>query len=171
MDYLKIGYIKKTHGLKGELSVLPLTDNPKRFKKLKSFYVSIDNQYKAFDLEYAGITPKEVIVKPVGYNSIGEVQCFINKYIEIDRSLGVNLEEWEYYTQDLIGCQLVYEDKPVGEVIDILNSGANDNMLVKTSDDREIYYPFVRDFITNVDIVNKRICINQTEDFFDITDS
>lgn len=168
MDYLKIGYIKKVHGLKGELKVLPLTDNPKRFKKIKSFYVCTDTESSQFELEYANVTAKEVIIKIAGINSIEEAQGYINKYVAVDRQDGVQLSDWEFYTQDLIGCTLEFNGKVMGKVVDIMNTGANDNMLIETEDKKEIFYPFVRDFISNVDIPNKRICINQIEDFFDV---
>ena len=78
------------------------------------------------------------------------------------------LGEWEYYTQDIIGCRIMFDGTDMGQVIDMMNCGANDNMLIETSDGREIYYPFVRDFISQIDIEKKLIVINQAEDFFDI---
>ena len=168
MDYLRIGYIKKVHGLKGELKVLPLTDTPKRFKKVKSFYVCTETEINEYELEYASITAKDVIIKIAGVNSIDDAQKFINKYVAIDRKFGVELSEWEFYTQDLIGCTVEYNGKKIGTVVDVSNYGANSNMLIETEDKKEVYYPFVRDFISNVDIENKNICINQVEDFFDI---
>ena len=49
-DKIKIGFIRKAHGLKGEVKILPLTDDPKRFKKLKKlcksqFYALYSHKY------------------------------------------------------------------------------------------------------------------------------
>ena len=166
MDLLRIGLIKKVHGLKGEVKVLPLTDNPQRFKKVKTVYLDGDDtEYKS---EHSAITPKDVILKLAGIDTVEQAQSLVGRYISVEKSKGVPLGEWEYYTQDIIGCRILFEGTDMGEVVDIMNCGANDNMLIETADGREIYYPFVRDFIENVDIEKKQIAIKQSEDFFDI---
>ena len=45
MDLLKIGFIKKTHGLKGEFKVLPLTDDQNRFDDISTVFFDINNNY------------------------------------------------------------------------------------------------------------------------------
>lgn len=166
MELLRIGLIKKVHGLKGEVKVLPLTDNPQRFKKVKTVY--LDQEETAYKTEHSAITPKDVILKLVGIDTVEQAQGLIGKYVSIEKSKGVPLDEWEYYTQDIIGCRIMFDGTDMGQVIDMMNCGANDNMLIETSDGREIYYPFVRDFISQIDIEKKLIVINQAEDFFDI---
>ena len=179
MSLLRIGLIKKVHGLRGEVKVLPLTDDPRRFKKLKNVFLTEagneqnkDQNDEAtaaeFKTEHSVITPKEVILKLNGIDTVETAQGLIGRYICVEKSSGVPLGEWEFYSQDIIGCRVMFGETDMGEVIDLLNCGANDNMLIATNDGREIYYPFVRTFIENVDIEKKLIVINQTEDFFDI---
>jgi len=176
MELLRIGLIKKVHGLRGEVKVLPLTDNPARYKKLKSVYLTTDNDEMSltenggaeYKTEHSAVTPKDVILKLAGVDTVEQAQSLIGKYVSVEKSKGVPLGEWEYYTQDIIGCRIVFGETDMGQVVDIMNCGANDNMLVETADGREIYYPFVRDFIENVDTEKKLIVIKQSEDFFDI---
>jgi len=167
MNYLKIGFIKNTHGIKGELKVLPLTDNPKRFKKLKEVFVLVKGLYQKEEIEKVRFSNEFVLLKFKNYKDINGVSFLKNCYIYIDRKDAVSLKEWEFFTQDLIGCAIFYKGSNIGIVSDILNSGANDNLLIKTNDNREVIYPFLRYFLEKVDIDNKIITINQYEGFFD----
>ena len=166
MELLRIGLVKKVHGLKGEVKVLPLTDNPQRFKKVKAVYM--DGTDAVFETEHSAITPKDVILKLAGVDTVEQAQSLVGKYLSVEKSKGVPLGEWEYYTQDIIGCSVMFGQTEMGTVIDMMNCGANDNMLIRIGDGREIYYPFVRTFIDNIDTEKKLIVINQAEDFFDI---
>ncbi len=167
MSYLKVGFIKNTHGIKGELQVLPLTDNPKRFKKLKDIFIFIDNNYQKEEIEKIRFCNNNILLKLKKYENKDSVISFKGCYIYIDRKEAIPLNEWEFFTQDLMDCEIFYNDCKIGRVIDIFNSGANDNLLIKTVDNREIVYPFLRYFLEKVDINNKTIIINQYEGFFD----
>ncbi|MBP5705948.1 MAG: hypothetical protein J6W76_01585, partial [Spirochaetales bacterium] len=72
MELLRIGLIKKVHGLKGEVKVLTLTDNPQRFKKVKTVY--LDQEETAYQTEHSAITPKDVILKLVGIDTVEQAQ-------------------------------------------------------------------------------------------------
>lgn len=165
MNYLKIGLIKKPHGLKGELKILPLTDNPERFKNLKNIYLFSNNQYVEEKIQWVKITNTEILLKLSKYNSLTEVELLRNIYLYIDKEEGEELGEWEYYSQDLIGCSVYFKDKKIGNVIDISNFGANDNILIK-SENEEFFYPFLREYIEKVDIDNKKIVVNEIEGFY-----
>ncbi|HOJ63801.1 MAG TPA: ribosome maturation factor RimM [Spirochaetota bacterium] len=167
MNYLKIGFIRKTHGIKGELKVLPLTDNIKRFKKLKEIFVFINGDYKKEEIEKVSFANEFILLKLKNYNDIDSVIPFKGCYIYIDRKDAEPLQEWEFFTQDLIGCIVAYNGKNIGKVIDVFNVGANDNLVIKTLDNREVVYPFLRFFLEKVDIDNKTIVVNQYEGFFD----
>lgn len=166
MKFLKVGYIRKPHGLKGEVKVLPLTGNSKRFKKLKNIYLLIGNEYKNEAVQSVKITPDSVIIKFNGYDRIEDVEQFRNVYLYVDRKDGVKLEKGEYYTQDLIGCNFYFNDEKIGTVMNIMNNGTCDIFIVDHFG-KEVLYPFLNDYVDGVDIKNRMIKINQYEGFFD----
>lgn len=167
MNYLKIGFIKKTHGIKGELKILPLTDNNKRFKKLKEIFIFKDGIYHKEYIEKVCCLTDDVLIKLKNYDSIDKALSIKGCYIYIDRKDAVSLKEWEFFTQDLIDCNIFYNKNKIGVVVDVFNSGANDNLVIMTLDGIEVIYPFLRIFLEKVDIENKSIFINQYEGFFD----
>ena len=62
-QYLRVGVIASTHGLKGEVKVFPTTDDPERFRKLKKIYLDTGKEYK--ELQVAGVKffKNQVILK------------------------------------------------------------------------------------------------------------
>ena len=166
MNYLKIGFIKKPHGLKGELKVLPLTDNIKRFLKLKKVLLLINDNFIEYNISNIKVSREEVIIRFENFNTLNDVESFRNVYIYVDRNDAVPCNDWEFYSQDLIDCNVFFNGEHVGKVIDLVNSGANDNLII-LKDGTEIYYPFVREFIKSIDLGDKKIEILQMEGFFD----
>lgn len=165
MEYLKVGFIKKPHGIKGFIKLLPLTQNISRYNKLNKIYLKINNHYQEEEIEKSIIANDSVLIKLKNINNIEEAEKIKSVYVFISKEDGLNLEKGEYYTQDLIGCGFYYENKIIGKVVDIENFGTCDLFIVK-SDNEEIYYPFLKNYINLIDIKNKKIIINQFEGFF-----
>ncbi len=166
MEYLKIGLITKPHGVKGEIKVVPLTDNPERFKSLTKVYIFNNDSYQLEIINSFKNANNIVILKFENYNSRDDVEKLRNNYIYIDKKLGVPLEDNEYYTQDLVDCEFFYKDKSFGNVINVINQGTCDIFIIKYND-KDIFYPFITDYIDNIDIKNKKININYIEGYFD----
>ena len=166
MEYLKIGLITKPHGLKGEIKVVPLTDNVERFNKLTKIYLFNNNKYEVEIIKSIKKANDLIILKFLNYNNRDEVEKLRNLYIFIDRNEGIPLDDGEYYTQDLVNCNFYYKNKFLGNVIDVINEGSCDIFIIKDKN-KEIFYPFIADYITSIDIINKRININYIGGYFD----
>ena len=166
MEYLKIGLIKKTHGLKGELKVLPLTDEPSRYKSIKDIFIEKNGLFNKYTIKSVRETHSDIIIKLFSIESIETAESLKNCYIYIDRADGLLLNDWEYYSEDIVGCEIFYNNISMGIVIDLVNFGANDNLVIEYSN-REVFFPFSRFYIDKVDLESKKVYINQIEGFFD----
>ena len=171
-EKIKVGFIRKAHGLKGEVKILPLTDNPKRFKKIKKLFLEkskdTNDSLVEYDVESVRVASDEVILKFKDVCDKDVADSLKGIFIYINREDAIALDEWEFYTQDLIGLSVYYNKENLGNVTDVLNTGANDNLEIlvnKTS--KRIYYPFVRTFIEEVNIEAGYLAVNQYEGFFD----
>lgn len=155
MDKLIIGQIVKCIGLKGMLKVVPITKDIKRFKQLKEVYLEgIENPFK---VEFANPAGLFVNLKLEGYSTIESVEAYKNKYLLVDRRNAIELEEGEYFIQDLIGCKVFYYDgKLIGEISAVDNFGANDILYIKSAKD-EVAVAFLDGIFETVDIKNKTI--------------
>lgn len=160
-EYLVIGQITKTHGVKGEVKVIPLTDDPQRFKKLEK--VLIDGEERA--IEGCKLQSKRVILKIEGINSIEEASRYKNKYLEVHREDAAPLSEGHYYIADLIGCMVFDDnDKELGKVYDVIETGSNDVYWVKGGE-KEVLIPALKDIVINIDVENSRIVIKPVEEW------
>ncbi|MDU5109646.1 MAG: ribosome maturation factor RimM [Clostridium sp.] len=161
-DILRVGKIVNTHGLKGEVKVIPLTDDPKRYNDLE--FVLIDGiERKIQGVKYQ---KDRVIVKVEGINSIEEAEKYKNKYMEIPREYAVPLEDDTYYIADIIGCT-VYDTngKDLGEIFDVIQTKNNDVYWIKKP--KELLIPVLLEIVTDIDVENKKITIKPVGEWQD----
>ena len=157
-EYLSIGQIINTHGLKGELKVYPLTDDTRRFRKLKSVF--IDNVERK--VLWCKLQSDKVILKIEGIETVEEAENYKRKYIEVKREDAVQLNEGEYFIADIIGCEVVDENGFVfGPVGDVIQTVSNDVYWVKGKN--ELLVPALKTVIVKMDIENRKIVIKPLE--------
>lgn len=161
-EILRVGKIVNTHGLKGEVKVIPLTDDPKRYNELE--FVLIDGVRR--NIEGCKYQKDRVIVKVEGINSIEEAEKYKNKYMEIPREYAVPLEEDTYYIADIIGCK-VYdtEGKDLGEIYDVIQTKNNDVYWIRKP--KELLIPVLLDIVIDIDVKNKKIIIKPVGEWQD----
>ena len=160
-EYLEIGQIVNTSGLKGELKVNPLTDDITRFEKLKTIYIQKAKELIEFKIQEVKYNKQSVLLKLEGIDDITEAEKYKNFYIKISKENAVKLEKNSYFIVDIIGCQ-VYTDENeyLGNVVDVFQTGSNDVYTLKNSEGKEILIPAIKEVIKNVDIKNKKIVIH-----------
>lgn len=161
-DILRVGKIVNTHGLKGEVKVIALTDDPKRYNDLE--FVLIDGVERK--IQGCKFQKDRVIVKIEGIDSIEEAEKYKNKYMEIPREYAVPLEEDTYYIADIIGCD-VYdtEGKSLGEVYDVIQTKNNDVYWIRKP--KELLIPVLLDIVTDIDVENRKITIKPVGEWQD----
>lgn len=172
-----IGKITKAIGVRGHLKVIPLTDFPERFNKLKEIFLfdemnnklvlNAKKQINVFKIKDTSIGNNFIKLKLDGYDDINEVSIFYNKLICIDEKKRVKLPKGLYYYYEMIGCD-VYEGKlHLGKVIKIDNFGSSDILFISTNKDKEIMIPLLKEFVTKIDIIKKRMDVKLIEGLID----
>ncbi|WP_102400654.1 ribosome maturation factor RimM [Haloimpatiens massiliensis] len=159
-EYFNIGQIINTHGVHGEIKVLPLTDDINRFKSLK--YVIIDGVERS--VLGVKFQKNKVILKIDGINSMDEAMKYRGKYLKISRKDAVPLEENTYFIADLVNCDVFdTEGKELGKVYEVIKTGSNDVYWVKG--EKEVLIPALKDIVKEVDIDNFKIIIRPVEEW------
>ncbi len=162
-DFMNVGKIGKTHGLKGEVKVFSLTDSLERFKKLKIVY--IDGE--ARKIEGCKLQPDKAILKIEGIDSIEQAELYRNKYLMVSRKEAVDLPQDSYYVADLLKCS-VFDTTGVelGKVFDVLHTPGNDVYWVKGNKDKEeVLIPVLKDIVVSVDITKGVIIIKPVSEW------
>ena len=154
-EYLMVGVIANTHGVRGEVKVYPTTDDVNRFKKLKEVYMG--DEKAPLHIQSVKFQKNMVILGFKEYTSLNEVEGLRNKELFVDRAHAVKLQKDEYFISDLIGMKVVTDEgADLGELTDVMTTGANDVYVVKTTDGKEVLLPAIKECVLNVDM-NERV--------------
>lgn len=159
--YLEIGQIVNTFGIKGQVKIVPFTDDITRFDELKEIYVEKKNELKLFQIEQVNYKKNMVILKLKGIETVEEAEKLRNCYLKIDRKNAKKLPKDTYFIVDLLGLD-VYTDegKLLGKVDDIYNAGSSDIYVVKDELGKQILLPAIRDVLKEVDLENQKIIVH-----------
>ena len=163
-QYLRVGVISSTHGLKGEVKVFPTTDDPERFRKLKKVYLDTGKDYMPLKVTGIKFFKNQVILKFQEFQDNNEIEKYRGKDLLIDREQAVPLAENENFIVDLIDMD-VYdeEEKRLGTLTDVLQTGANDVYVIETDEGKEILLPAIPSCILDVDVEAAKMIVRIPE--------
>lgn len=152
-EMFQVGVISSTHGIAGEVKVYPTTDDPKRFKKLRNVLLDTGGGMREMEITGVKFFKQMVILKFRGYDKIEDIQPYKGKSLYVTRANAVKLEKDEYFIADLIGMGVYEEDDTcLGELTDVLQTGANDVYVVKMANGKDVLIPAIRQCILDVDV-------------------
>ena len=159
-DLLQIGTITSTHGIRGEVKVFPMTDDNKRFKKLKDCFIEYRNELLPMTCKSAKFFKNMVILGFEGYDNINDIEKYKQCKLYVDRAHAVKLQKDEFFIADLIGLSVETEEgKALGTLTEIIPTGANDVYVVTNSHKKELLIPAIRECIKNIDLNNQKITV------------
>ena len=141
-NFLQVGVISSTHGIKGEVKVFPTTDDVNRFKRLKEVHLDTGKEKILLHPESVKFFKQFVIIKFKEFQSINEIEAFKGKSLLVDREHAVRLRKDEYFIADLIGLRVeTDEGEAFGVLKDVMQTGANDVYIVEREGQDEILLP------------------------------
>jgi 16S rRNA processing protein RimM len=155
-DLLRVGVITQTHGIRGEVKVFPTTDDPARFKSLKSCIIRARREDVPVTVTGAKFFKQYVIVKFKEYDDINQVLDFVKCDLLVTRENAVKCEPGEYFICDLIGMNVVTDEgTTLGKLTEVYETGANNVYEVTNEQGEQVLIPVIdqcilaHDFDTN----------------------
>lgn len=169
LDYLEIGQVVGTHGIRGELRVNPWCDSPQFFKNFKTLYFD-KNGEKAVKVVSSRPHGNIVLLKFDEVETVESATKLRNKVLYIKRE-DAKLPDDRYFVQELIGCEVVdVDDNTVyGKISDVSETGANDVWHIK-NDENEYLIPAIPDVVIDTDVKNNIVKIRPMKGIFDDED-
>lgn len=156
-DKIIIGKIGKVRGIDGTLKIIPLTDFEGRFDNLTEIEVG----GKMFQVEKVQHIGGEIFIKFQNINSREVAKTLTNKFLTVPRADAAPLEDGEFYTFDIIGCEVFDGDKFFGKVENVLKTGSND--VFQVVGETEILIPALKSVIKKIDVANKKIAVDSSK--------
>ena len=165
---LQVGVISSTHGVRGEVKVFPTTDDVKRFKRLKEVILDTGKEELMLEIEGVKFFKQFVILKFKGYDNINDIEKYKGKSLFVTRANAVRLRRDEYFIADLQGLTVVdEEDKLLGTLRDVMETGANDVYIIDMTDGREVLVPAIKECILHVDVEAGKMQIHLMDGLLD----
>lgn len=167
-DLLRVGVISSTHGVRGEVKVFPTTDDVQRFKKLKEVWLDTGKEKLLLKIEGVKFFKQFAILKFKDYDNINDIEKYKGKDLWVTRENAVPLEENEYYIADLIGLSVVSDEgETLGELVDVMQTGANDVYCVKMTNGKEALFPAIAECVQSVDLEKGIMVVHVMEGLLD----
>ncbi len=169
-EYLELGQIVGTHGIRGELRINPWCDSPDFAKGFKNVYFDRngEGQIKVNSCRPHG---NIVLMKLDGIDTIELAEKYRNKILYIKRA-DAQLPEGTWFIDELIGCE-VYDcdtDCFYGNISDISETGANDVWHITDKDGKEFLIPSIKEVVIDVNVAENIVKIRPLKGIFDDAD-
>jgi 16S rRNA processing protein RimM len=170
IQYIEVGKIVNTHGVAGELKIMPLTDDPKRYNKLKSVYISlkIGEGMKKYDVMGVRYHKNFVIMKVKDIDDLNAAEKLKEHFVIVDRKDAVKLPKDTFFICDLIGMNVYDEEgKSLGVLTDVLKTGSNDVYVVKSDSLGDILIPALKTVVKKVCFEENKMVVNLPQGLID----
>lgn len=139
-QYLESGKIVSTHGLRGDVKILPWADCPEFLLEFDRVFLGA----KEYAVEDARVQKTCVLMKLSGVDSVEDAAKLRDQVISISRD-DVELEDGAIFIQDLLGLPVFADGEELGKLKEVISTGANDVFYVKGA--HEYMIPAVPEFI------------------------
>jgi 16S rRNA processing protein RimM len=145
-QFLEIGRIVSTHGVRGEVRVEPWCDNPAFLAGFTTVYL----RNAPVAVESARAHKNLVLMKLEGVDTVEAAQALREAVLWIDRS-DIELPEGRFFVQDLIGLAVYDGEEYIGSLTDVLTMPAHDVYHVRGGDGEHMI-PAVPEFVREIDL-------------------
>ena len=136
-QYLQTGKIVSTHGVRGEVKLLPWADSPEFLLQFDTLWIG----GRAYRVESSC-----VLVKLAGIDTVEAASALRDQVVSIDRA-DAQLPQGSIFIADLLGLPVYDGETPIGRLTDVMSTPANDVYVVKGKDGQEHLIPAVPEFV------------------------
>lgn len=152
-DFLEVGKITKTIGLKGRVRVVSYIESPEVFESLNDVIIEHkDFSLHRYPVKAVKVTKRSLTLEIEGIEDTEAAGFLVGGRVFVSADRLETLQEGEYYWRDLIGLEVVtVEGEKLGVIEHIFATGSND-VYVCGGGQREVLLPAIDDVIKEIDM-------------------
>ncbi len=159
MPQIEIGKVVNTHGLRGHIKVEPWCDGIETFEYLNRVFV---NNIE-YEIESVKIQKNLFLLKLLNLDSIEDAVKLKNMVICANEDEMLPLPEGVFYIKDIIGLSVYDGENFIGEIVDWIETGANNVYIIKRPKGKDVLIPAIDSVVKEIDIENKKMSVNMLE--------
>ncbi|MCI0552980.1 MAG: ribosome maturation factor RimM [Anaerolineae bacterium] len=160
--YLTVGFLRRPHGVHGEIIMDLHTDFPERMKSGRKFFVG--DGYQPITLTNVRPHQSGLLVKFKDIETPEDAGQLRNQWVYIKAKDAQPLPEGQIYQHELFGFRVMDEnDNQLGELVEIIETGANDVYVIKDDSGKEILLPAIPSVILDFDPARRLMRVHLLE--------
>lgn len=157
--YLTVGFIRRPHGVRGELIMDIHTDFPERLRA--GAKVFLGEEHKPAKLASARPHGTSLLVAFQGLDTPEKAGALRNKWVYVPAANRPPLPDGKIYRHQALGLRVVTDDgRELGSLVDIFETGANNVYVVKTAEEKEILLPVIPEVVLGIDLEQGEIKVH-----------
>ena len=165
-EYLVVGFLRRPHGLHGEMVMEIHTDFPERLKPETEVYIG--DSYEKQLISNVRIHNEGLLIKFRDLETPEFAGRYRNESVYVKAADRPALPDGQYYHHELIGFKVVDEkEELIGTLLEIMQTGANDVYVVRRADRREVLLPVIASVVIAVDTGNRQIRVRSIPGLLD----
>ena len=152
LEFITVGKIVNTHGIRGEVKLRPITCDLSRFEGLETAYLKRGDAFEPIRLTVNRIAPDAVFLNVDGVGDRTAAERLRGEMVYVDRAHAVELDEDSTFICDLIGLRgRATDGRDLGALKDVLQPGGND-VYVFRGPLGEVLVPALKSVVARVDL-------------------
>ena len=163
-NMIEVGIAVNTHGLKGEVKIVPWLDFPEMFEIVDVAYTKGKEKLTVENIRYQ---KSNVIVKFKEIDTVEKAERIKTNVLYVDREVFDDLPEGTYLIADIIGLSVTEGETDYGKVTDVIQTGSNDVYTVEAKGKPTIYVPALKSVIREINIDEGYILVDIPEGLLD----
>ena len=154
---LLIGYLRRAHGVRGDILAKSLTDDDARFMEgLGCLLVKNKDcePHGKVTITRVRATPSGLLLGFRGCDDRETARRYCGSYLAVNREDAIELrDEDEFYSGDLVGSRVIDRTLgDLGELIDLIDAGGSEVLVVHKTGEKDVLIPFLKSIVQSVDI-------------------
>ena len=168
-DYLIVGYLRRAHGVHGEMVMEVQTDFPERLKPKTKVFVGKD--YQPMTIATARNHSEGLLIKLNGVDTPEDAARYRNRLVYVSAADRPPLPKGQFYVHELIGFDVVDEEESlIGKLTEIMQTGANDVYVVTRPDASEVLLPVISSVVLDIEADRRLIRVHLIPGLLDESD-
>ena len=158
-EYLVVGTIKRPHGLRGEMLMDVITDFPERLGPGSKVFLG--TRHTPATIHAGRLHARGLLIRLQGVETPEAAGAFRNHAVYVLSSDRPDLPPGQYYHHELLGSTIVQdgEQRSIGTLVEILQTGANDVYVIKDAENRELLLPVIAGVVLGIDVAQRLIMV------------